>query len=60
MEAFQDDGVQTLLVFGEKEIQVRPDVDYDWSCRGIDVEFHVYLGKLVLHPPQEFEDRPQR
>ena len=59
-EAFQDDGVQTLLVFGEEEIQMRSDVDYDWSRRRVDVEFHVNLGKFVLLPPKEFNDRPQR
>jgi len=50
-EAFQDDGMQALLVFGEEEVQVWPDMDYDWSCGRIDIEFDVYLGKLVLHPP---------
>ena len=59
-EALQDDGVQTLLVFGEEEIQVGSDVDYDGGCRRVDIEFHVDLGELVLHPPQEFHDRPQR
>ena len=59
-EAFQDDGVQALLVFGEEEVQVRSDVDYDRSCRRVDIEFHFNQGELVLHPPQEFDDRPQR
>ena len=43
--------MQALLVFGKEEIQVRSDMDYDWSCRRVDVEFHVDLGELVLHPP---------
>ena len=57
-EALQDDCMQALVVFGEEEIQVRSDMDDNWARRRVDIEFHVNLGELVLHPPQQFDDRP--
>jgi hypothetical protein len=51
--------MQALMVFGEEGIQVWSDVDYYGYGRSVDIELHVYLGELVLHPPQEFDDRPQ-
>ena len=50
--------MQALVVFGEEEIQMRSDVDDNWARRRVDIEFHVNLGELVLHPPQQFDNRP--
>lgn len=58
-EALEGDRVQALVVFREEEIQVGSDVDDNGRCSRGDVELHFYLGELVLHPPQEFEDRVQ-
>lgn len=58
-ETFQNDRVQALLMFGEEEIQVRFDVDYDGGCGGVNIELHLYLGEVVLQSPQVLHNRPQ-